>query len=50
MKEKILSSCAVSVRLQYVDGEELDVETAKDKTRMIECNDEVAIIPPVSSG
>lgn len=50
IKTKVLSCCAVSVRLEYVDGEELDAETAKDKTRMIECEDEVAIIPPVSSG
>ncbi|KAF3483941.1 molybdopterin synthase small subunit CnxG [Arthroderma uncinatum] len=50
IKGKVLSSCAVSVRMEYVDGEELDVGTATDKTRMVECGDEVAIIPPVSSG
>lgn len=45
IKEKVLSSCAVSVNMEYVDFEEND-----DRTKMIEAGDEVAIIPPVSSG
>ena len=38
----VLESCAVTVNLEYVD-----VEEAK---AVIEVGDEVAIIPPVSSG
>lgn len=45
--EKVLSSCAVTVNLQYVD---LDGEDAADKDLIIQEGDEVAIIPPVSSG
>jgi len=48
MKEKVLSSCAVTVNLDYVDVEE---ETGKgEKGLVIQAADEVAIIPPVSSG
>ncbi|KAK2743899.1 hypothetical protein FQN57_004522 [Myotisia sp. PD_48] len=49
IKQKVLSSCAVSVSLEYVDIEEL---TGGDETNvtMIQPGDEVAIIPPVSSG
>ncbi|KAF2488281.1 Molybdopterin synthase sulfur carrier subunit [Lophium mytilinum] len=45
--EKVLSSCAVTVNLQYVD---LEGEDAADKDLIIQEGDEVAIIPPVSSG
>lgn len=42
MKAKVLESCAVTVNLEYVDLEE--------STITIQEGDEVAIIPPVSSG
>lgn len=41
---KVLSSSALTINLEYVD-----VQGAKDTT-MINAGDEVAIIPPVSSG
>ena len=42
--DKVLSSCAVTVNLEYVDvGEE-------DADQQIGEGDEAAIIPPVSSG
>jgi len=44
IKDKVLSSSALTVNLDYVD-----VDDGSDKT-MIEEGDEVAIIPPVSSG
>ncbi|KAF2215835.1 hypothetical protein CERZMDRAFT_109689 [Cercospora zeae-maydis SCOH1-5] len=48
IKEKVLSSSAVTVNLDYVD---VDEERAKgDKGFAIQAGDEVAIIPPVSSG
>jgi len=48
MREKVLSSCALTVNLDYVD---LDDEAAKGEEAMIiQSGDEVAIIPPVSSG
>ncbi|KAF2707994.1 hypothetical protein K504DRAFT_434100 [Pleomassaria siparia CBS 279.74] len=40
---KVLSSCAVTVNLEYIDIDEDDGLTIKE-------GDEVAIIPPVSSG
>lgn len=43
IEEKVLGSCAVTVNLDYVD-----LET--DAENMIQEGDEVAIIPPVSSG
>lgn len=46
IEAKVLSSCAVTVNLQYVD---LDDETA-GVDQEIKAGDEVAIIPPVSSG
>ncbi|KAF7188078.1 Molybdopterin synthase sulfur carrier subunit [Pseudocercospora fuligena] len=48
IKQKVLSTSAVTVNLDYVDVEE---ETAKDEQGLvIKEGDEVAIIPPVSSG
>jgi len=48
IKEKVLGSCAVTVNLDYVDVEE---EVGKgEQGLVIEAGDEVAIIPPVSSG
>jgi molybdopterin converting factor small subunit len=46
MKEKILSSCLVTINLDYVDVPEED----SDDGTVIKDGDEVAIIPPVSSG
>ena len=45
--QKVLSSCAVTVNLQYI---ELDGDDAVDSKLVIKEGDEVAIIPPVSSG
>lgn len=48
IKQKVLSTSAVTVNLDYVDVEE---ETAKgEQGLVIKEGDEVAIIPPVSSG
>jgi molybdopterin synthase sulfur carrier subunit len=42
IKQKILSSCALTINLEYVDMDE--------GSTIIKEGDEVAIIPPVSSG
>jgi molybdopterin converting factor small subunit len=47
MQEKVLSSCALTVNLEYVDLEDGDATGADQE---IKAGDEVAIIPPVSSG
>ena len=47
IKDKVLSSCAVTVNLEYVD---LDDEDTASADQEIKAGDEVAIIPPVSSG
>lgn len=47
IKERILSSCAVTVNLEYVD---IDEDDAPSTVQEIKAGDEVAIIPPVSSG
>ncbi|KAI0021500.1 hypothetical protein F4780DRAFT_280875 [Xylariomycetidae sp. FL0641] len=47
MKEKVLCSCLVTVNLEYVDVPETN-NTSSEVT--IQEGDEVAIIPPVSSG
>ena len=47
IKEKVLSSCLVTVNLDYVDIP--DAEDANVQFT-IKAGDEVAIIPPVSSG
>ena len=47
INEKVLSSCAVTVNLDYID---LDEEQQEEKSLTIMEGDEVAIIPPVSSG
>lgn len=46
IKSKVLNSCLVTLNLDYVDIAEGDKET----TAIIQEGDEVAIIPPVSSG
>jgi len=48
IKAKVLESCLVTVNLEYVD---LPEDSARDgKETIINEGDEVAIIPPVSSG
>lgn len=47
IKQKVLTSCAVTVDLEYID---IDEGGAADLERVIKEGDEVAIIPPVSSG
>jgi molybdopterin converting factor small subunit len=47
IKDKVLSSCAVTVNFEYVDVDDAD---AADVNKEILEGDEVAIIPPVSSG
>lgn len=47
IQEKVLSSCALTVNLEYVDLEDGDAMGADQE---IKAGDEVAIIPPVSSG
>jgi molybdopterin converting factor small subunit len=49
IKDKVLSSCAVTVNLDYVDLGE-DGDDATPAGQQINEYDEVAIIPPVSSG
>lgn len=48
IKPKILDSCLVTVNLEYVDAADVDVDG--DHGQTIQESDEVAIIPPVSSG
>ncbi|OJD16038.1 hypothetical protein AJ78_03751 [Emergomyces pasteurianus Ep9510] len=53
IKEKVLVSCAVSVGLEYVDVDVINVDgkdVKQTEVRIIEPGEEVAIIPPVSSG
>ncbi|OTB18528.1 hypothetical protein K445DRAFT_315362 [Daldinia sp. EC12] len=45
IKDKILSSCLVTVNLNYVD-----IPESGNESTVIKEGDEVAIIPPVSSG
>jgi molybdopterin converting factor small subunit len=47
IRDRVLASCAVTVNLEYID---VDGEDAADVDREIKEGDEVAIIPPVSSG
>ena len=46
MRSKVLDSCLITINLEYVDIADGDDET----TATIHEGDEVAIIPPVSSG
>ncbi|CAI6334686.1 unnamed protein product [Periconia digitata] len=46
---KVLSSCAVTVNLEYVDMD-ANADDGGDVSCVIKEGDEVAIIPPVSSG
>jgi molybdopterin converting factor small subunit len=49
IKDRVLSSCAVTINLEYVDMGE-DGDDAAPTSQEIQEGDEVAIIPPVSSG
>lgn len=46
-QHKVLNSCAVTVNLEYVDFDDADATAVEQE---IKAGDEVAIIPPVSSG
>ena len=52
MKFRVLSSCAVTVNLNYVDlnDDQEDGAASPSISTLISEGDEVAIIPPVSSG
>jgi molybdopterin converting factor small subunit len=52
IREKVLASCAVSVGLEYVDQDVLEGKTPDggEDVMVIREGEEVAIIPPVSSG
>ncbi|KAI0408883.1 molybdopterin synthase sulfur carrier subunit [Xylaria palmicola] len=50
IREKILASCLVTVNLSYVDVPSSDERDASEPGVVIREGDEVAIIPPVSSG
>ena len=52
MTKAVLSSCAVTLNLDYIDIEQHREATNNTscQDRMITEGDEVAIIPPVSSG
>ena len=48
--EEVLKSCALTINLEYVDVEDADGGTDEDIGILVQPGDEVAIIPPVSSG
>ncbi|KAI9796184.1 MAG: hypothetical protein M1833_006435 [Piccolia ochrophora] len=52
IKHQVLDSCAVTVNLEYVDVNEDETDAPEDPGQAvtIKAGDEVAIIPPVSSG
>ncbi|KXJ96000.1 molybdopterin synthase sulfur carrier subunit [Microdochium bolleyi] len=50
IKDTILSSCLVTVNLEYVDMPPEGDSSSSTTPFMIKEGDEVAIIPPVSSG
>ena len=50
IKDKILNSCAVTINLHYVDVLDDSDDDGDMEHRIIKEGDEVAIIPPVSSG
>jgi len=49
-RTKVLSSCAVTINLEYVDIEREPEDDMSKGHQVIQEGDEVAIIPPVSSG
>lgn len=50
IRDSVLVSCAVSVNGEYVDLNENENEGGEGGLGVIQAGDEVAIIPPVSSG
>lgn len=50
IRAKVLESCLVTINLDYVDVPEGNNEDGADDEPVIKEGDEVAIIPPVSSG
>lgn len=50
IRSKVLESCMVTINLTYVDVPEENNECGVGEMVMIKEGDEVAIIPPVSSG
>ncbi|MCJ1317916.1 hypothetical protein MMC15_003243 [Xylographa vitiligo] len=48
--KKVLGSCAVTINLEYIDIEEDPEDDTSKVDQIIQDGDEVAIIPPVSSG
>ncbi|MCJ1436207.1 hypothetical protein MMC27_005585 [Xylographa pallens] len=48
--KKVLSSCAVTINLEYIDIETDPGDDTSKAEQIIQEGDEVAIIPPVSSG
>lgn len=49
-KKAVLNSCAVTINLNYVDIDEAKADGGESTESTIHDGDEVAIIPPVSSG
>lgn len=50
IKERVLNSCALTVNLDYVDLDTASKAEGDAMVNVIQEGDEVAIIPPVSSG
>ena len=50
IKDQILSSCSVTINLHYVDVLDNTDDDGDMEHKIIKEGDEVAIIPPVSSG
>ncbi len=50
ISRKVLDSCAVTLNLDYVDVQEIQALSGDSRAVIINEGDEVAIIPPVSSG
>ena len=50
IKQRVLKSCAVTINLDYVDVDPASEAGSEAGTTIIQEGDEVAIIPPVSSG
>ena len=54
ISEQVLKSCAVTINLEYVDVGQRDMHSPfggdTSQATVIQAGDEVALIPPVSSG
>lgn len=51
-REAILTSCAITLNLEYVDLSDFNTDEARENPSdtIIQSGDEIAVIPPVSSG